>query len=151
MLSKTIREGGDLPWVSGEGFPLERGEERGWRGVEVALLIVVVEGIWPFLNGLLLLSTEEKRERVVAAAAAAADVVGAGVAEATRRVDMMCACSECSCRSELRCCMGRMANQTGTQANNIGGKSSGSGSGSKQGPKGRSDQACLGSCSVERA
>jgi len=90
LLSETIREGGDRPWVSGEGLPLERGDERGWRGVEVALLIVVVvSGIWPFLKGLLLLSTEEKRERVVAAAATAAEVVGAVVAEATSRVDMM--------------------------------------------------------------
>lgn len=77
MFSETIREGGDR--FSGDGFPLERGEERGWRGVEVALLIVVVVlvlGMWPFLNGLLLLSTEEKRERVVAAAVAAAEVDG---------------------------------------------------------------------------
>lgn len=77
LFSDTIREGGDRPWFSGDGLPLERGEERGWRGVEVALLIVdVVSGIWPFLNGLFLLSTEEKRESVVAAAVAAAEVDG---------------------------------------------------------------------------
>lgn len=91
LLSETVREGGDRRGSRGckSGEALLCGEDRGWRGVEVALLMVgseLVEGTRPLRSGLLRRCAAAAEVIVIVEREAEDDIVGVGAQEATRVV-----------------------------------------------------------------